>query len=77
MASATALHARAMLAPRSNLRPLAIACTLACMAIAAQAQQAGSESIQVAAAHADRNAPVMRDVVVSASRNMPTMVFRS
>ena len=29
MASTTALHARASLAPRSHLRPLALACTLA------------------------------------------------
>lgn len=69
MASATALHARAMLAPRSDLRPLVVACALACAAVSAQAQQTSPESIQVAAAHADRNAPVMRDVVVSASRD--------
>ncbi|MEX8191474.1 TonB-dependent hemoglobin/transferrin/lactoferrin family receptor [Comamonas guangdongensis] len=69
MASATALHARAMLAPRSNLRPLAFACALACASISAQAQQKALETIQVAAAHADRSAPVMRDVVVSASRD--------
>ncbi|MDH1254204.1 TonB-dependent hemoglobin/transferrin/lactoferrin family receptor [Comamonas thiooxydans] len=69
MASATALHARAMLAPRSNLRPLALACALACAAISVQAQQKSSESIQVAAARTDRNTPVLRDVVVSASRD--------
>lgn len=39
MASATALHARAMLAPRSDLRPLVVACALACAAVSAQAQQ--------------------------------------
>lgn len=69
MASATALHARAMPAPRSNLRPLALACALVCAAISAQAQQQSSETVQVAAARTDRNAPVMRDVVVSASRD--------
>ena len=30
MASTTALHARASLVPRSHLRPLALACALAC-----------------------------------------------
>jgi hemoglobin/transferrin/lactoferrin receptor protein len=69
MASATALHARASLAPRSNLRPLALACALACAAISAQAQQQSSESVQVAAARADRSTPVLRDVVISASRD--------
>ena len=69
MASATALHARASLAPRSNLRPLALACALACTAISAQAQQQSSESVQVAAARADRSTPVLRDVVISASRD--------
>ena len=69
MASATALHARASLAPRSDLRPLALACALACAAISAQAQQQYSESVQVAAARADRSTPVLRDVVISASRD--------
>ena len=69
MASATALHARASLAPRSNLRPLALASALACAAISAQAQQQSSESVQVAAARADRSTPVLRDVVISASRD--------
>jgi hemoglobin/transferrin/lactoferrin receptor protein len=69
MASATALHARASLAPRSNLRPLALACALACAAISAQAQQQSSESVQVAAARTDRSTPVLRDVVISASRD--------
>ena len=69
MASATALHARASLAPRSNLRPLALACALACAAISAQAQQQYSESVQVAAARADRSTPVLHDVVISASRD--------
>lgn len=69
MASAIALHARASLAPRSNLRPLALACALACAAISAQAQQQSSESVQVAAARADRSTPVLRDVVISASRD--------
>ena len=66
----------------SVIHPLALACALVCATTAAQAQQAQSESnsavvqlaqadsaIQIAAAHADRNAPVMRDVVVSASRD--------
>ncbi|WP_043004335.1 TonB-dependent hemoglobin/transferrin/lactoferrin family receptor [Comamonas testosteroni] len=69
MASATALHARASLAPSSNLRPLALACALACAAITAQAQQQSAESVQVAAARADRSTPVLRDVVISASRD--------
>lgn len=69
MASATALHARASLAPSSNLRPLALACALACAAITAQAQQQSSDSVQVAAARADRSTPVLRDVVISASRD--------
>jgi len=69
MASATALHARASLAPSSNLRPLALACALACAAISAQAQQQSSDSVQVAAARADRSTPVLRDVVISASRD--------
>ncbi|MGU3625857.1 TonB-dependent hemoglobin/transferrin/lactoferrin family receptor [Comamonas sp. C24C] len=69
MASATALHARASLAPSSNLRPLALACALVCAAITAQAQQQSSDSVQVAAARADRSTPVLRDVVISASRD--------
>ena len=69
MASATVSHAHAALAPRSDIRPLVLACALACASIAAQAQQQTPAAVQVAAAHADRNAPVMRDVVVSASRD--------
>ena len=69
MASATVSHAHAVLAPRSDIRPLVLACALACASIAAQAQQQTPAAVQVAAAHADRNAPVMRDVVVSASRD--------
>ncbi|MEG0938208.1 MAG: TonB-dependent hemoglobin/transferrin/lactoferrin family receptor [Comamonas sp.] len=69
MASATVSHAHAALAPRSDIRPLVLACALACASIAAQAQQQTPAAVQVAAAHADRSAPVMRDVVVSASRD--------
>ena len=42
MASATVLHARAMPAHRSNIRPLALACALACVSMAAQAQFEGA-----------------------------------
>ncbi len=69
MAYANASHARASLAPRSDLRPLALACALACTALSAQARQPSSESVQVAAARADRSTPVLRDVVISASRD--------
>ena len=69
MASATVSHAHAALAPRSDIRPLVLACALACAAISAQAQQQSSDTVQVAAARADRSTPVLRDVVISASRD--------
>ena len=69
MASAAAMHIRAARAPRSTFHPLALACALACASLSAQAQQKAEQAVQVAAAHADRSAPVMRDVVVSASRD--------
>lgn len=69
MAYATVSHAHAALAPRSDIRPLVLACALACASIAVHAQQQTPAAVQVAAAHADRSAPLMRDVVVSASRD--------
>ncbi|MEG1734704.1 MAG: TonB-dependent hemoglobin/transferrin/lactoferrin family receptor [Comamonas sp.] len=88
MASAAATHTRALSAPlsvfhpaaRPAIHPLALACALACVPFAAQAQESAlvaptqtvaqaSATVQVAAAHADRSAPVMKDVVVSASRD--------
>jgi hypothetical protein len=50
-------------------RPLALACALACAAISAQAQQQYSESVQVAAACADRSTPRAARWVISASRD--------
>mgnify|MGYP003616460573 FL=1 len=82
MASAAAERACFKASFPSVIHPLALACALVCVTTAVQAQQAQPEpnsaavkvaqantAIQIAAAHADRNAPVMRDVVVSASRD--------
>ena len=82
MASAAAERACFKASFPSVIHPLALACALVCATTAVQAQQAQPEpnsaavkvaqantAIQIAAAHADRNAPVMRDVVVSASRD--------
>lgn len=67
MASATVLHSRACIA----LHPLAWACALACAgsAWAAEPEAGQAQAATVAAAAAGRHAPVMRDVVVSASRD--------
>lgn len=71
MASAATMHSCASRAPLSPFHPLALACALTCASFAAQAQQAADNTgvVRIAAAHADRNAPVMKDVVVSASRD--------
>ena len=65
MASATALHVRAC----GALHPLAWACALACANAGISWAAEAVPSVSAGAVQVVRNAPVMRDVVVSASRD--------